>query len=89
MYFCCSEALQNAGKHAGEGSSAVVEVWEDDAGLHWEVRDDGAGFDPSGVADLGHGFINMRDRMGSVGGTLEVESVVGQGTRIIGHLPLT
>ncbi len=27
VYFCCMEALQNAGKHAGEGASATVRVW--------------------------------------------------------------
>src|SRR5207244_3855749 len=26
VYFCCLEALQNAGKHAGEGASATVQA---------------------------------------------------------------
>ena len=30
VYFCCLEALQNAGKHAGEGAAASVRVWQDD-----------------------------------------------------------
>ena len=50
VYFCCMEALQNAGKHAGANASALVKVWESDHGLHWEVTDDGPGFDPASNA---------------------------------------
>jgi signal transduction histidine kinase len=89
IYFCCMEALQNAGKHAGEEATALVKVWEDDEALHWQVTDDGAGFDPAGAGDAGHGFLNMRDRMGSFGGTLEVISAAKDGTTIRGHIPLT
>ncbi len=89
VYFCCVEALQNAGKHAGRDASAAIKVWDDSAGLHWEVSDDGPGFDPSGAADAGHGFVNMRDRMGALGGVVEVISAPGCGTTIRGHLPPT
>jgi signal transduction histidine kinase len=88
IYFCCTEALQNAGKYAGERASALVKVWEDAATLHWEVTDDGRGFDPSGIAEAGHGFVNMRDRMGAFGGSVEVISAPGAGTTIRGHVPL-
>jgi signal transduction histidine kinase len=88
IYFCCMEALQNAGKHAGQDATAVVKVWEDGEALHWQVTDDGAGFDPAGAGDSGHGFLNMRDRMGSFGGTLEVISSADGGTTIRGHIPL-
>ena len=33
VYFCCMEALQNAGKHAGEDATATVRVWQDDHDL--------------------------------------------------------
>ncbi len=88
VYFCCMEALQNAGKHAGSNATALVKVWEDADALHWEVTDDGPGFDPAGVAGAGHGFVNMRDRMGSFGGTIDVVSAVGAGTTVSGRLPL-
>jgi signal transduction histidine kinase len=88
VYFCCMEALQNAGKHAGSTASAVVKVWEADRTLHWEVTDDGPGFDPVSSAGAGHGFVNMRDRMGSFGGSIDVVSAVGAGTTIRGHVPL-
>jgi signal transduction histidine kinase len=88
-YFCCMEALQNAGKHAGEGSSATVRVWEDGDRLFFEVSDDGAGFEMAGAAGKGAGFVNMSDRVGAVGGTLNVESAVGRGTTISGRVPIT
>jgi signal transduction histidine kinase len=88
VYFCCLEALQNAGKHAGDGASATVRVWEDAATLHFEVADDGAGFDLAGSPAEGHGFVNMGDRLGAIDGTLEVASAPGTGTRVSGTIPL-
>ena len=87
IYFCCLEAMQNAGKHAGEGSSITVTITGDDEHLDFCVADTGAGFDPV-AAGAGHGFVNMRDRLGAVGGTLTVESSPGAGTRIGGSIPL-
>ncbi len=89
IYFCCMEALQNAGKYATSetGGSALVKVTQDEQAIHWEVTDDGPGFD-AGSSAAGHGFVNMRDRMGAFGGTLEVISTIGQGTTVRGMVPL-
>jgi signal transduction histidine kinase len=88
VYFCCLEALQNAAKHAGDGAEAMVRVWEDEGALIFEVRDDGAGFDLASRAHEGHGFVNMGDRVGAIGGTISVESSPGHGTAIRGRIPL-
>ena len=88
VYFCCLEALQNAAKHAGEGARAVVTIGRDGEGLAFTVADDGVGFDPDGLARRGHGFVNMSDRVGAVGGTLSVEASPGHGTRITGRIPV-
>ncbi|HUK94628.1 MAG TPA: histidine kinase, partial [Gaiellaceae bacterium] len=86
VYFCCLEALQNAGKHAGEGARATVRVWEEEGGLLFEVADDGSGF--ADGAGRGSGFTNMRDRLGAIGGELRIESALGDGTRVLGAIPL-
>lgn len=88
VYFCCLEAMQNAGKHAGEGSSIVVSVVENADRLTFEVRDDGAGFVTDGAAVEGHGFVNMGDRLGAIGGRLTVTSEPGAGTTVRGEVPL-
>jgi signal transduction histidine kinase len=87
VYFCVLEAMQNAGKHAGEEASITVTITGGDEHLDFCVTDTGPGFDP-GVSAEGHGFVNMRDRLGAVGGTLIVDTAPGSGTRIGGHIPL-
>jgi signal transduction histidine kinase len=87
-YFCCLEALQNAGKHAGEGASARVRLSAEGERLFFEVSDTGAGFDMAGAAGKGAGFVNMSDRVGAVGGTLSVDSAPGRGTTISGWIPI-
>ena len=86
VYFCCLEALQNAAKHA---PSATVEVrlWEESGGLLFSVSDDGPGFDIA-RAEKGHGFINMADRLGAIGGTVRWESEPGRGAQVRGSVPL-
>ena len=85
-YFCCTEALQNAGKYAGDGASVTIKVCGAEGTLRVEVADDGAGFDTA-EHDEGHGFMNMRDRLGAIGGTLDVESAPGAGTRLVLSIP--
>jgi signal transduction histidine kinase len=86
VYFACLEALQNAMKHAGEGVSVGIRLWETGERLHFEVRDRGAGFDAEAVGD-GHGLLNMRDRIDAVGGTATIRSQPGIGTVVAGHVP--
>jgi signal transduction histidine kinase len=52
------------------------------------VADDGHGFDSAGAAVQGHGFVNMADRLGAIDGSFEVETGLGKGTRITGHVPV-
>ena len=85
IYFCCLEALQNAAKHAGARSVAVL-VTDGEDDVRFEVTDDGAGFDPDRVRG-GRGLTNIRDRVAAVGGTLVVESGVGRGTRVAAIIP--
>jgi signal transduction histidine kinase len=86
VYFCCLEAVQNAGKHAGPASEILVRVESDGDGLRFAVSDDGAGFAADAVE--GHGFVNMRDRLGAVGGELTVRSAPGEGTTVSGRVPV-
>ncbi len=86
VYFCCVECLQNAAKHAGPGARVTIRVGERDGRVTFSVEDDGNGFDPSAV-EHGSGLVNLADRVAAVGGRLEIDARLGQGTRITGSLP--
>jgi len=86
IYFCCLEALQNASKHAPD-ARVEVHLWEESGGLLFTVSDDGPGFDPD-TAQRGHGYINMADRLGAIGGTVRWDSEIGKGSQVRGSVPL-
>jgi signal transduction histidine kinase len=88
VYFCCLEALQNAGKHAGPDARASITVTEDVSALRFEVTDDGRGFDMNG-RPAGAGLENMADRVAALGGELRVRAQPDRGTTITGTIPLT
>ena len=69
------------------GASVEVRLWEESGGLLFSVSDDGPGFDPARRA-AGHGFVNMADRLGAIGGTVRWESEPGQGAQVRGSIPL-
>ena len=86
IYFCCLEALQNAAKHA-KNATVELRLWTESGGLLFSVSDNGPGFDPA-KARGGHGFVNMADRLGAIGGTVRWESRPGHGSKIGGSVPV-
>jgi signal transduction histidine kinase len=87
VYFCAAEAIQNAVKHSGAGATMVVTLAREPGTLRFAFDDDGAGFDPS-KGSGGIGLVSMRDRIGAVGGEVEVRSSSGSGTSIRGFVPV-
>jgi signal transduction histidine kinase len=81
-YFVLAEALTNAHKHA-RASSIRVRARAHARSLWIEVLDDGVG----GVVETGFGVQGLRDRVEATGGTLEIDSPPGGGTRIIAEIP--
>ena len=86
VYFCVLEALQNVGKYA-RASAASISLAEEDTHLTFQVVDDGLGFD-RGATSHGTGLQGMVDRLDPIDGTLEVRSAPGEGTTIIGRIPI-
>jgi signal transduction histidine kinase len=80
LYYCCSEALQNATKHGGPGTTVTVKAHGDAQTLNLSISDTGRGFDS---AVMGHGLTNMTDRLSAIGGQLVIEAAPGHGTRIV------
>ena len=70
-----------------EAKNACVQLDGADGRLRFEVADDGRGFDPA-TTRSGMGLQGMADRIDAIGGTLEVRSAPGDGTTIVGVIPL-
>jgi signal transduction histidine kinase len=87
MYRVAQEALNNIVKHA-RAAEVVLRLTRAANEIVLEVRDDGRGFDPAGPFPGHLGLNSMRERVAKVGGTLTIESVPGQGTRIGVRLPV-
>jgi signal transduction histidine kinase len=84
-YFTVSEALTNVARYA-QASVAHVDVRLREGGeLAIEVADDGVG---GAVADGGSGLRGLADRLGAIGGELQIDSPPGEGTRLRATIPL-
>jgi signal transduction histidine kinase len=81
----CQEALANVRKHAA-AHQVRVRLCYVGASVRLTVTDDGKGFDPAG-SDGGYGLKGMADRVGLVGGTVEVTSAPGAGTEVRAEVP--
>lgn len=79
------EAISNALRH-GQATHVSIRLHEGEGAVALLVQDNGAGFEATGDTN-GHGLANMRGRAESAGGSLQVESARGRGTRIVLTLP--
>ena len=82
-YFVACEAVANAVKH-GAPSQVAIRAAREDGDLLVSITDDGVG---GAVVRRGSGLAGLRDRVAAHGGTLAVESPLGEGTRIEMAIP--
>ena len=87
LYLASKEAITNAVKHA-RASEIGVSLRVTDAVLVMEISDDGCGLPAGGLDPHGNGLKNLRERMSAAGGTLELESAGGAGTRVRCTVPV-
>jgi signal transduction histidine kinase len=81
-YFVCAEALSNVVKHAAATKVLIDARVGGDLTVH--VVDDGVGgADPR----RGSGLRGLTDRVEALGGTLDVDSPLGSGTRLVATIP--
>lgn len=86
IYRLVQEAANNAIKHANPGRIAVT-VSRDDETIEVIVADDGSGFDPD-TAERSFGLVGMQERVSLAGGSLDIDSEPGRGTRVRADLPV-
>jgi PAS domain S-box-containing protein len=85
LFRIVQEAFNNAEKHSRAKTICLSIALHEDQ-LEMEIQDDGCGIDPRSHAQKprgqGLGLTNMRERVSSLGGTCQIESLAGQGTTI-------
>jgi len=84
------EALANVRKHS-KARRAWVRAEREGSQFRLTVEDDGQGFDAARVAEAGGSQIGleiMRERAESIGGSLELDSGPGKGTRVVVRVPI-
>ncbi|TDD47752.1 sensor histidine kinase [Nonomuraea terrae] len=86
LFRVAQEALANVAKHAAATRTGLTLSYTDDLVL-LDIRDDGTGFAPQTPSD-GFGLDSMRQRVRSVGGTLEIESARDEGTAVAATVPI-
>jgi two-component system sensor histidine kinase DegS len=89
LFRIVQEALNNIYKHSCSDHAQVdLELEEHRVTVH--IFDEGKGFDLQEVAaNNGHyGLMNMRERAQLLDGALQITTAPGQGTRVIGTIPI-
>jgi len=81
--------LSNAVKYGGTPPRVRLRAVESQGAVLLEVTDNGSGFElhsPTRHASLGHA--GMRERIRLVGGRLDIQSSLGEGTTIVAWVPI-
>jgi signal transduction histidine kinase len=86
LFRIVQEGLQNAVKH-GSARTVAVDLTGGPNGLTLTIVDDGVGFDVDARSAKGLGLISMEERLEPLGGTLEIHSRPGAGTRLHAFVP--
>ncbi|HEX9656903.1 MAG TPA: GAF domain-containing protein [Bacteroidota bacterium] len=92
LYRILQEAMSNIGIHSGS-QRASLRLGRRDAILLFDVIDDGIGFDVEKTISRTEGrprigLFNMRERVESLHGTIDIRSTVGKGTHIHIEIPV-
>ncbi len=87
LFRIAQEALQNALKYS-RAHLVSVHLSGSPDGLELTIVDDGVGFDVNAAWGKGLGLISMTERLEAIGGTLEIRSKPGTGTRLEVRAPL-
>ena len=83
LYFTAAEAITNCVKHA-QATAAEVRLCRQNGPVTMEVRDDGVG---GASVDGSTGLRGLADRLDTIGGSLDVQSPPGAGTRLWVSVP--
>lgn len=81
------EIMSNVVRHS-QASQVKIQVQVDDASVRVSVEDNGKGFDVGQLQNTnGVGLKLIRERVELMGGTFDIDSIVGQGTHLVFQVP--
>lgn len=86
VFRAIQELLGNAARHS-QATLVKVQIDSSETDVRVTVDDNGKGFDATSAMTKGLGLKLIKDRLEMLGGTLEVDSVIGQGSRITFQIP--
>jgi NarL family two-component system sensor histidine kinase LiaS len=87
LFRVAQEALSNIARHSQAGHVEIhLEVDRDAISI--SIHDDGTGFDINEAEGKGVGLRSMRERVEALGGSLRVESIPKEGTKVVARIPL-
>ncbi|MBX8571588.1 transporter substrate-binding domain-containing protein [Pseudomonas cichorii] len=87
MFRILQEALTNVMRHA-RAHTVEVSLTLDDEVMCMTIADDGQGFVMQSQRPVSFGLVGMRERVLMLGGRLELDSEVGEGTTLRAYIPL-
>ncbi|WP_175689341.1 sensor histidine kinase [Burkholderia anthina] len=88
VFRIAQEALANVARHAAASSASVALRYRGET-IALTIRDDGAGFDPGAPRKSGSfGLVGLRERAYLVGGTLRIDTTLGEGTTVEVEIPV-
>lgn len=86
LYRIAQEALANIVRHAGASHAHLALATSLDE-VSVTIEDDGRGFDPEQIPRGRYGLVGLKERARLLGGTLQLQSSPGAGTRIQATVP--
>ncbi|WEK55157.1 MAG: sensor histidine kinase [Candidatus Cohnella colombiensis] len=87
LFRIVQEALSNALRHAKASRMDIILQRKEDT-LRLSIRDNGVGFDPLQKKHSSYGMTNMEERVTELGGSFNITSAPGKGTRIEIRVPI-
>jgi len=87
LFRVVQEGLNNVIRHA-RASTVDIRITQQEDWIQCAIQDDGIGFDSAAIAQrhqingAGLGLVGMRERIEAIGGSLEILSTPGEGTKL-------
>ena len=86
LYLLVKEAVNNAIKHAG--ATYITIECSITTAITFSISDNGVGFDAEAIKKNGNGLLNYKKRIGNLGGTYQLVTAPGLGTKLLFTIPI-